>query len=94
MIVENRSAFDDRLEAIENQTLINKVREEISTGALRSVRPTTVWAGMGSGRKCAACGRPIQAAATQIELESVNGRLAGPLHRECFEIWREASAKL
>jgi hypothetical protein len=65
------------------------VREKIIAGLLPGEPPLTVWAGVGNGRACAACGESIKGTETELELELTGGRHSVRLHRSCFTIWRE-----
>jgi hypothetical protein len=70
-------------------TLKGLIRSKIIAGTLPGEPPGTVWAGMGSGRPCAACDKMIHGAETEIEIELPGGRPGVRLHRQCFTLWRE-----
>lgn len=65
------------------------IREKITAGKLPGEPVKQVWAGMGAGRCCDACGEPMKARDTQIEIERLAGRPSVWLHRPCFVVWRE-----
>jgi hypothetical protein len=65
------------------------IRHKIIAGLLPGAPPKKVWATVGDGRPCAACGDPIKAHETEMELEMPAGRASIRLHRACFGIWRE-----
>jgi hypothetical protein len=65
------------------------IRDKITAGTLPADPPRTVWAGMGSGRPCSACGEPIRASDTEIELETAREGVTIRLHRDCFNLWRD-----
>jgi hypothetical protein len=72
-----------------SSTLRQIIREKIIAGILPGAPAVTVWAGMGNGRACSACGEPVRANDTEIELEMSAGRPTIRLHRDCFTLWRE-----
>jgi hypothetical protein len=65
------------------------IRDKIEAGILpaASKESIRVWAGIGTGRLCDACDRPI----TVVEFESeIKGPAGQPLrfHKPCFDAWR------
>jgi hypothetical protein len=66
-----------------------QIRTKVSAGLLpaASDEPIRVWAGIGTGRLCDACDRPITVVEFESELEGPAGQ---PLrfHKPCFDLWR------
>jgi hypothetical protein len=55
--------------ATKGGTFRRRVREMVTTGELPCDDPVSLWAGMGDGKRCAACAEPI--ATREVEYESV-----------------------
>jgi hypothetical protein len=70
------------------------IRAKIAAGSLPVARgeATRVWAGIGTGRGCDACDRPITVLEFESEIEGPAGR---PLrfHKPCFDAWRLMRAR-
>ena len=92
----------------DDETLRQKAREAMRTGRLPARKPTTTWAGRGSGAPCTICGEPVNAHEVEFELDFTprarngveledsgpgNGRALPRVHRPCLLAWeREQSA--
>lgn len=65
-----------------------RIRTMLTTGALDCGEDATrVWAGAGSGKRCAACLAPIQPGGVEYEAE-FHGRTLS-FHMRCHQIWLE-----
>ena len=67
-----------------------RVRALLAAGELPCDEPQATWAGLGTGRECAACTEAIAASEVEYEVESAGTILR--LHRLCHEIWRAECA--
>jgi hypothetical protein len=67
-----------------------RVRALLAAGELPCEEPQTTWAGLGTGRECAACAEAIAASEVEYEVDSAGTTLR--LHRLCHEIWRAECA--
>jgi hypothetical protein len=65
------------------------IRAKITAGLLPVARDGTirVWAGIGTGRRCNACDRPISVVEFECEMKGPDGQ---PLlfHKPCFDTWK------
>lgn len=69
------------------------VRAMLTTGELVPLRVRAAWAGMGSGKACCVCEKPVKDTELEYEAEPIRQRLAG-CHFGCFMVWQEESRKL
>jgi len=68
--------------------LRRRVRELIQAGSLPAKKTQEIAAGYGSGRICAACGKPVTA--EQVEYDVEDSRTSGRLqfHLGCHAVWQ------
>lgn len=71
-------------------SLRDNIRTGVRSGRLPHVAPVRVLAGTGRGLYCAACGRPIEAAEIEYEVEWADQDLTPlvRLHVSCYEVWK------
>lgn len=72
------------------------VRDAIRAGRIPARRPIRTWAGMGEGRPCCICERPI-ADEVELELDFGGASQSGApqdcrVHARCFEAWERERA--
>jgi len=67
-------------------TIRRRVREMITTGELPCDDLAGLWAGMGDGKRCAACAAPIGAREVEYEVNLTSGKKV-LLHQPCHAIW-------
>jgi hypothetical protein len=67
-------------------TIRRRVREMITTGELPCDDLAGLWAGMGEGKRCAACAELIGAAEVEYEVNLTSGKKV-LLHQPCHTIW-------
>ncbi len=65
------------------------VRPLIDLARMTRKGPLKVWAGVGGGRTCAYCGKPIKPEHVEYELDFGDGEAICLMHAECFHRWRE-----
>ena len=65
------------------------IREKIRDGILPAKPPRKLWAGRGTGRKCAGCEQAIRKHEVEIEVEDREARLLFFFHRGCQAVWDE-----
>ena len=66
------------------------IPDKLLSGLLPTVRPLTMWAGLGNGRLCDGCGRSITPTDVEYELEFADKQTLR-LHKDCFVIWHQAT---
>ena len=72
-------------------TIRRRVREMITTGELPCDDLAGLWAGMGGGKRCAACAEPIGAEEVEYEVNLTSGKRV-LLHQPCHMIWLKECA--
>lgn len=77
------------LRAMDDFELRQYIREKILDGILPAKPPRKLWAGRGTGRKCAGCEQPIRKHEVEIEVEDREARLLFFFHRGCQAVWDE-----
>ena len=75
----------------EGATVRARVRSALAAGTLPRVDGERTWAGRGRGATCRVCARPIDAPAIEHEVELAEVTV---VHRDCYFIWRDESARL
>jgi hypothetical protein len=86
------SRNDDRHEngrTMDDSELRRSIREKIRDGVLPAKPPRKLWAGRGTGRKCAGCEQPVRKHEVEIEVEDREARLLYFFHRACQAVWDE-----
>ena len=63
----------------------------IRTGSIRHDPPEKTWGGMGNGRRCDACRRPIETTDLEIEADFDSAKTTLRLHGACFTAWQRAA---
>ena len=63
----------------------------IRTGSIRHDPPEKTWGGMGNGRRCDACRRPIGSADLEIEADFDSATTTLRFHSACFTAWQRAA---
>jgi hypothetical protein len=71
---------------MDETTIRRRVREMITTGELPCDDLAGLWAGMGGGKRCAACAEPIGAEEVEYEVNLTSGKRV-LLHQPCHTIW-------
>ena len=67
------------------------VASKVQNGTLRHDSPIRTRGGMGNGRSCDACGRPIDSVDLELEAEYDDGRTTVRFHDACFSAWQRAA---
>jgi hypothetical protein len=80
---------DQNGRVMEDSELRRSIREKIRDGTLPARPPRKLWAGRGTGRKCAGCEQPIRKHEVEIEVEDREARLLFFFHRGCQAVWDE-----
>ena len=70
----------------ERDSILSIVRAKLVTGTLPRGEIQKVWVGLGTGRQCSACDRPITPAEIEHEADLVAGSTLR-LHRSCLGVW-------
>jgi len=65
------------------------IMEKIASGVLPAETPVRMWAGLGRGRPCNACGNLVTVTEVEHELDFARGRTVR-FHDACSETWRRA----
>jgi hypothetical protein len=65
------------------------IRRKIRTGTLPRRSPKKLWAGRGTGKRCAGCERVIAEHDVEIEVEDREARLIFFFHRACQALWED-----
>jgi hypothetical protein len=76
---------------MDETTIRRRVREMITTGELPCDDLAGLWAGMGGGKRCAACAEPIGAEEVEYEVNLTSGKRV-LLHQPCHTIWLKECA--
>jgi hypothetical protein len=63
----------------------------IRTGSIRHDPPEKTWAGMGNGRRCDACRRPIGPTDLEVEADFDSTQTTLRFHSACFTAWQRAA---
>ncbi len=74
---------------MDDSELRQYIREKIRDGILPAQPPRKLWAGRGTGRKCAGCEQLIRKHEVEIEVEDREARLLFFFHRGCQAVWDE-----
>ncbi|MDB6156350.1 MAG: hypothetical protein JWO04_56 [Gammaproteobacteria bacterium] len=69
--------------------ILTLARERIRSGQLPSSLPSNIWAGHGSGHRCAVCDQVISSAERQYEfaVPTLGGHSNYRLHFSCHQAW-------
>ena len=67
------------------------IATRIRTGSLRHDPAEKTWAGMGNGRRCDACRRPIETTDLEIEADFDSGQVTLRFHSACFTVWQRTA---
>lgn len=67
--------------------LAEVVRKKLHEGTLPSKPPLKLWPGVGRGRLCTACEKPILPSQTQYEAQYYDGQPPMFLHVRCHQLW-------
>jgi hypothetical protein len=71
-----------------DESLARIVRDKVDEGVLPVESPVTLWAGLGNGERCTACGQQILG--SQVEFEPQYDERPGiRLHLGCHRLWEE-----
>ena len=60
----------------------------IDEARLPLMKPTRIFAGAGSGTKCAGCGQPMTADQVEYEVPPAQTGVSVHLHLGCFVLWQ------
>ena len=78
-----------------SNALTEKVRDKLDAGVLPHDDPLKLWAGgIGSGKPCTACEKPILPSQTEYEIEYYDDRPAIRLHVGCHTVWEAERKRL
>ena len=73
---------------MDQQEILSKVRDKLTSGALPRTKYPMTWVGPGTGDFCAVCDAPFRTTDVEIECASPSGP-ALSFHSECFRTWEK-----
>jgi len=81
---------------VDEQDLRRRARAALRAGVLPLDRPQQILGGSGSGERCPVCGRSIEPAEPELELEFANTEVGDEVHEfhmhlPCYAAWENAS---